>query len=186
MAVKKSRRAKKQRSGPARKAAVRGRGAAARRGAARGKAASGRGASAAKRGGAGVEFNHAMIYTGALDRSLEFYRDRLGFKVVDSYPGAYARLLSPGGGTTIALHVLDEGQQIDPKTEGMRLYFEVRDLDTFCKGLAEKGVVIDKMPEDMPWGWRHAYLKDPDGHEVSLYWAGAARLRKTVMRDEPH
>jgi hypothetical protein len=24
----------------------------------------------------------------------------------------------------------------------------------------------------MPWGWRHAYLNDPDGHEISLYWAG--------------
>jgi hypothetical protein len=36
----------------------------------------------------------------------------------------------------------------------------------------------------MPWGWRHAYLRDPDGHEVSLYWAGKARFKKTVMRDE--
>jgi hypothetical protein len=30
----------------------------------------------------------------------------------------------------------------------------------------------------MPWGWKHAYLDDPDGHEVSLYWAGAKRLKK--------
>jgi len=34
----------------------------------------------------------------------------------------------------------------------------------------------------MPWGWRHAYLNDPDGHEISLYWAGENRMRKTVMR----
>jgi hypothetical protein len=31
----------------------------------------------------------------------------------------------------------------------------------------------------MPWGWRHAYLDDPDGHEVSLYWAGRKRFQKT-------
>jgi hypothetical protein len=32
----------------------------------------------------------------------------------------------------------------------------------------------------MPWGWKHAYLDDPDGHEVSLYWAGAKRFKKTA------
>jgi len=37
------------------------------------------------------------------------------------------------------------------------------------------------MPKRMPWGWDHAYLDDPDGHEVSLYWAGTKRLRKTAF-----
>jgi hypothetical protein len=31
-------------------------------------------------------------------------------------------------------------------------------------------------------GWRHAYLNDPDAHEISLYWAGENRMKKTVMR----
>jgi len=43
-------------------------------------------------------------------------------------------------------------------------------------------VYITQMPRMMPWGWRHAYLDDPDGHELSLYWAGANRMKKTVMR----
>ena len=47
--------------------------------------------------------------------------------------------------------------------------------------LAAAGVHIKKMPQPMPWGWRHAYLDDPDGHEISLYWAGAKRLRKSKM-----
>jgi len=29
---------------------------------------------------------------------------------------------------------------------------------------------------------RHAYLNDPDGHEISLYWAGENRMKKTVMK----
>jgi hypothetical protein len=33
----------------------------------------------------------------------------------------------------------------------------------------------------MPWGWEHAYLNDPDGHEVSLYWAGDKRFRKSKI-----
>lgn len=133
------------------------------------------------RGRSALEFNHAMIYTTRLTQALEFYRDALGFRVVDLYPGAYARLTSPAGGTTIALHVLDAGQTMDARTEGLRLYFEVRGLDAFCDALAAKGVRIDQMPQDMPWGWKHAYLRDPDGHQISLYWAGAARLSRTVI-----
>jgi len=30
----------------------------------------------------------------------------------------------------------------------------------------------------MPWGSKHAYLNDPDGHEVSLSFAGAKREEK--------
>ena len=40
----------------------------------------------------------------------------------------------------------------------------------------EAGVELDQKPADMPWGWRHAYLRDPDGHRLSLYRAGADRL----------
>jgi catechol 2,3-dioxygenase-like lactoylglutathione lyase family enzyme len=126
-----------------------------------------------------LEFNHAMIYVAELDRSLAFYRDALGFKVIETYPGAYARLKSPSGTTSIALHVLEKGQGLDPKLEGMRLYFEVKALDRFCAALAVKGVSLEQQPKDMPWGWRHAYLRDPDGHQISLYWAGAKRFKPT-------
>ncbi|HET7291124.1 MAG TPA: VOC family protein [Vicinamibacteria bacterium] len=130
--------------------------------------------------GARLEFNHAMIYTRNHARALAFYRDRLGFTVLDQYPGAYARLRSPGGSTTIALHCLERGQRMDPAREGIRLYFEIRRLDSFCARLAAAGVAFLQKPKDMPWGWRHAYLRDPDGHELSLYWAGRKRFQKTA------
>jgi catechol 2,3-dioxygenase-like lactoylglutathione lyase family enzyme len=136
--------------------------------------------------GVALEFNHAMIYTTELPRALEFYRDLLRFEVVDAYPGAYARLKSPGGGTTIALHLVDSGQTMNAETEGIRLYFEVKGLDAFCRALEKKGVKFSQMPKDMPWGWKHAYLRDPDGHEISLYWAGRARIRKTAVSVESH
>ena len=40
------------------------------------------------------------------------------------------------------------------------------------------------MPKDMPWGWRHAYLNDPDGHEISLYWAEKHGSRKPHNNDQ--
>jgi hydroxymethylpyrimidine/phosphomethylpyrimidine kinase len=128
-----------------------------------------------------LEFNHAMIYTKRLDEALVFYRDLLGFAVVDEYPGVYVRLRAPSGGGTIALHLLEKGKKMVPRSEGLRLYFEVKGLDAFCRTLARKGIRFDQMPKRMPWGWSHAYLEDPDGHELSLYWAGKARLRRTTM-----
>ena len=126
-----------------------------------------------------LAFHHAMLYTHDLARSLAFYRDRLGFRVVDEFPRAYARLVAPKGSGTIAIHVLEPGRWLDPKRGGIRLYFEISGLVSFCKRLAKDGVVFDQEPQKMPWGWQHAYLRDPDGHELSLFWAGKARLRKT-------
>ena len=127
-----------------------------------------------------IELNHAMIYTANLPRALEFYRDRLGFELLEEYRSPetvfYARLRIPGTASTIALHLLEKGKKL--KTGGVRLYFEVRALEKFCGKLVADGVKFTKPPALMPWGWKHAYLDDPDGHEVSLYWAGAKRLNK--------
>jgi catechol 2,3-dioxygenase-like lactoylglutathione lyase family enzyme len=131
-----------------------------------------------------LTFNHAMIYAKDVQRSVAFYRDMLGFKLIDefSHDGIllYARLRAPGGDGTIALHLAGPGTSIT--SDGVRLYFEVRDVDGFCRTLQAKGLYIPQMPRMMPWGWRHVYINDPDGHEISLYWAGEMRMQKTVMK----
>lgn len=131
-----------------------------------------------------VSFNHAMIYVRDVARALDFYERLLGFQTIETVQGGprlvYARLKAPAGTGTIALHQVDAGQEL-PSFDAMRLYFEVKELGAFCKQLAAEGVEITQMPKPMPWGWTHAYLNDPDGHEVSLYWAGAKRMRKTDL-----
>jgi uncharacterized glyoxalase superfamily protein PhnB len=121
-----------------------------------------------------------MIYSQNVPSALHFYADLLGFKVLEEFIGhgivVYARLKAPRGDNTIALHMVSPGQQLN--TGGMRLYFEVKELDSFCKRLEASGVKFSQMPKVMPWGWKHAYLDDPDGHEVSLYWSGSKRLQK--------
>ncbi len=131
-----------------------------------------------------LTFNHAMIYVKDVARALGFYRDLMGFKLIEDfrYDGVavYARLRAPGGDGTIALHQAGPGASL--VSEGVRLYFEVRDLDDFCHKLIKKGFYITQLPRMMEWGWRHAYLNDPDGHEISLYWAGEKRMAKSVMQ----
>lgn len=131
-----------------------------------------------------LSFNHAMIYVKDVSRSLGFYRDMLGFKLIEDFKfenqPVYARLRAPGGDGTIALHMAGPGASM--VSDGVRLYFEVGDVDDFCQKLQKKGFYINQMPRMMPWGWRHVYLNDPDGHEISLYWAGEKRMQKTVMQ----
>jgi predicted enzyme related to lactoylglutathione lyase len=129
----------------------------------------------------GPSFNHAMVYSRDVATALRFYVDLLGLKLLqlEQYSGraVYARVKSARGNATIALHLLEPGQEFHPGA--IRLYFEVPDLKKFCKRLEKGGGVLSQQPKKMPWGWTHAYLNDPDGHEVSVYSAGAKRLKKT-------
>jgi len=67
-------------------------------------------------GGEKLTFNHAMVYAADVRRALGFYRDLLGFKVVDEFRHegipVYARLRAPGGDGTIALHLAGPGTQL--------------------------------------------------------------------------
>jgi catechol 2,3-dioxygenase-like lactoylglutathione lyase family enzyme len=139
---------------------------------------------AAPTSGDKLTFNHAMIYLKDVGRGIAFYKDWLGFKVIEDFrhegKSVYARLQAPGGDGTIALHQAGPGASV--ASDGVRLYFEVRDLDGFCQRMRNRGFVFTQMPQMMPWGWRHAYLNDPEGHEMSLYWAGDLRMKKSVMK----
>ena len=132
--------------------------------------------------GLGLTFNHAMVYVREVAPALRFYVERLGFKLIEQFEHGgslmYARLRSPLGSSTLALHILETGRAL-PESQGVRLYFEVRNLETLCKKLEAAGVKLLQKPKVMPWGWKQAYLKDPDGHELGLYWAGAKRLQRT-------
>src|SRR5689334_19258829 len=104
----------------------------------------------------GINFNHAMIYSRNVAAASEFYQ-KLGFGVVDvfDYNGmqVYARLKAPAGEGTIALHLLERGMELKPGA--VRLYFEIANLEAFCKRLEKAGVKLTKQPALMPWGWKH-------------------------------
>src|SRR6202166_1189130 len=75
-----------------------------------------------------LNFNHVMVYVNDVERGLRFYRDLLGFKLVEDFryenKPVYARLRSPGGDGTIAVH--QGGPEVSVSSDGVRLYFEVR------------------------------------------------------------
>ncbi len=121
-----------------------------------------------------MELNHVLLYVDDVARSRAFYEGRLRFDLVAA-EGGYARLRVPGGEATVALHAVSADPR-PPWNDGVAIYFEVDELDAYCERLEAAGVAFEQPPRDMPWGWRHAYVRDPDGHRLSLYRAGGDRL----------
>jgi catechol 2,3-dioxygenase-like lactoylglutathione lyase family enzyme len=118
-----------------------------------------------------MNLNQVTLPSRDLSVSVPFYR-RLGLvQIVDSPPD-YARFFCPDGGATLSL------ERVEAIASGPRpvIYFECAALDETVAELKRQGVRFESDPEDKPWLWRQAYLRDPDDNVLCLYFAGENRL----------
>ena len=118
-----------------------------------------------------MNLNQITVPSLDLTQSIPFYK-RLGLKlIVESLPH-YARFECPDGNATFSLHLVEKL----PQGEGIYVYFECKDLDKRVEQLKAKGIHFDQDPADQRWLWREARLKDPDGNQLILFFAGENRL----------
>ncbi len=54
------------------------------------------------------------------------------------------------------------------RSGGLVIHLEVDDVDAYHARLAGAGHEASP-PQDMPWGWRMTFFRDPDGHLFGLY-----------------
>lgn len=117
-----------------------------------------------------MNLNQVTIYTDRFSESIEFYK-KLGLQIiVDSAP-RYARFACPDGDATVSLHA--GGNASD--CPNIVLYFECEDLDAKVGELKNLGLRFEQEPVDQTWLWREAYLKDPGGNKICLFYAGENR-----------
>ena len=117
-----------------------------------------------------MNLNQVTIYSSKSVELAEFYQ-KLGLKmIVDSLP-RYARFECPDGDATLSVHSA-EGGQIE---SNIVLYFECEDLDARVAQLKAKGLEFEEDPQDQTWLWREAYLSDPSGNRICLFYAGENR-----------
>lgn len=116
--------------------------------------------------------NLNQITVPALDipKSIAFYQT-LGLKLIVKSEH-YARFECPEGTSTFSVHLTDKL----PEGTGISVYFECADLDAKVNDLIQQGIRFDELPNDKPWLWREASLKDPDGNQLILFYAGENRL----------
>ncbi|MCB0855768.1 MAG: VOC family protein [Bacteroidetes bacterium] len=117
-----------------------------------------------------MNLNQITVPSLDLTRSIPFY-EKLGLRLIVRSLPHYARFECPEGESTFSLHQVENL----PKGEGIYVYFELENLDEYVNELIGKGIKFDEIPEDRSWLWREARLKDPDGNQLILFWAGKNR-----------
>jgi catechol 2,3-dioxygenase len=123
---------------------------------------------------AGVTVGHAHLKVADLERALAFYRDVLGFTVMQRM-GTQAAFLSAGGyHHHLGLNTWESAGGSPPArgTTGLFhvafLYPTRAALADALRRLIEAGVPLDGAADH---GVSEAlYLRDPDGNGVELYW----------------
>lgn len=93
----------------------------------------------------------------------DWYTQHLGLSVREQ-TARFVRLADETGRPCVAFHV---GHPIE-HPERTQLHFEVDDVDADYQRLRGEGLTFDAAPENKPWGWRVAALKDPAGHTIEL------------------
>src|SRR5215510_8862282 len=119
----------------------------------------------------GMRLNQVTIPSTDVARAVEFYKALGLIQIVDSVP-RYVRFVCPNGDSTLSIHrvaVISQGEK-------PVVYFECDDLDATVERLERSGIAFEAKPVDQSWLWREAYLRDPDGHRVCLYYAAENRL----------
>jgi lactoylglutathione lyase len=112
------------------------------------------------------------LTVGDIQKSLEWYRDVLGFGVEERWEqdGKLAGVLVRAGEVQFMLGQDDWKKGRDRKKgEGFRLYCETKqDVDALARKIKARGVTLDQEPHDEPWGTRAFSLTDPDGFKMTI------------------
>ncbi|MCX4094602.1 VOC family protein [Nocardia sp. alder85J] len=116
-----------------------------------------------------MRLDQVTVGSTDLGRAERFYR-LLGLRLIVRDTD-YLRFECPVGDSTFSV---DRVARV-PADEQIVIYFETEDLDAECDRLRAAGVEFDQVPQDMPWLWREARLRDPDGHRLCLFKAGTNR-----------
>jgi uncharacterized glyoxalase superfamily protein PhnB len=113
-------------------------------------------------------------HTKNYDSLVEFYRDRLGLRVTQSWdhPGNRGTLLSLGSkASNTVIEVIELGNEAVPgvKPVNVVLSIEIPAVDDWHDQLVDRGVAIARGLEDAPWGHRSFGIDDPDGFRIWYY-----------------
>lgn len=103
-----------------------------------------------------------ILLVSDIDRSIRFYRDVLGMEMKQHSPDWVE--FSKSGSTVLALHPAKKNVATN---SSMLVGFSFSDLDSVYQDLKEKNVDIYKDLTTEKFG-KHAIIKDPDGHLLSL------------------
>lgn len=126
--------------------------------------------------GAILGIHHLCVQTPDLEASLHFYRDIIGFQVVDRETcdfGKYAMLKL--GGSRLELIQPNQADENSFGSRGALAHFglEVKGIDEVCESLKQQGIQFETDTpgryEQPMGGFRAISLTGPGGEAINLY-----------------
>ncbi len=126
-----------------------------------------------------MRLQHAGLVVSDLERSRRFYSEALGLEEVPRPPnftfaGAWFRSGDDELHLLAEVDTTGEAGQADPGAGAAfglthHLAFEVDDLETACRRLAEAGVPLTGGPMPRGDGVTQVFFRDPDGYVLELF-----------------
>jgi uncharacterized glyoxalase superfamily protein PhnB len=114
----------------------------------------------------------ASLTVRNLEKSLEWYRDVVGFTVDRTYDrdGRVAAVALKAGRVRILLNQDDGAKGWERvKGEGISLQLTtVQSVDELANRIKASGGTLENEPVDAPWGARFFRLRDPDGFKLVI------------------
>jgi lactoylglutathione lyase len=120
---------------------------------------------------------HTMIRVKDLDKSIDFYCNKLGMNLLrkHEFPAGKFTLAFVGYGTedkTAVLELTYNWGQEDDYSHGSgfgHVAIGCKDIYALCNRLKEQGVSIPRPPGEMMNSGTHiAFVEDPDGYKIEL------------------
>jgi len=127
-----------------------------------------------------MKYLHTMVRVTDLDKSLDFYCDKLGLKELrrfDSKEGRFTLVFLAAPGDEEAQVELTHNWDPEAYDEGRNfghLAYAVDDIYAACERLMQGGVTINRPPRD----GRMAFIRSPDNISVELLQKGGALPRQ--------
>lgn len=115
-----------------------------------------------------MRLNQITVSVTDIEAAISFYQG-LGLHLIVKSPH-YARFIVPDNEATFSIHL---EAAVESSTT---VYFECDDLHAQCTQLQAKGYTFEQQPTMQSWLWEEAYLRDPSGNLICLYFAGENRL----------
>jgi len=109
-----------------------------------------------------------LLFVQDLDRSIAFYRDRLGFDVVahDSINDRiYWCRLERGGASLMLQQAEAEDGPAAGRGHGVAFYFVCNDADAFHAEFTARGLSLEP-PSVAHYGMKQLFVPEPDGYDI--------------------
>jgi catechol 2,3-dioxygenase-like lactoylglutathione lyase family enzyme len=109
-----------------------------------------------------------LLFVRDIERSLAFYRDRLGFDVVGEAKAggkAFWRRLQRGGASIMVQQAEAEDGPAEGRGRGVAFYFVCDDADVMHAELTARGLQLDP-PSIAEYGMKQLFVPEPDGYAI--------------------